>query len=88
MTIRNVPDRIAAALVAGDDAEAGRIIREAVGMAIAEHREIEALRAEEADEVSDDELAEAFRDVYAANAARGLSFGPERLVAVPIREVG
>jgi hypothetical protein len=56
-----VRDRIAAALVAGDDLECGRIIREAVGAAIAAHHE------DEADEVSDAELEQAFRDVYAAN---------------------
>jgi hypothetical protein len=57
-----VRDKIAAALIAGDDTEAGRIIREAVGAAIAAHHE------DEADEVSDAELEQAFRDVYAANA--------------------
>lgn len=55
-----IRDRIAAALIAGDDAECGRIIREAVGAAIAAHQE------DEADEVSDAELEQAFRDVYAA----------------------
>jgi hypothetical protein len=56
-----VRDKIAAALVAGDDTEAGRIIREAVGAAIAAHHE------GEADEVSDAELEQAFRDVHAAS---------------------
>ena len=57
-----VRDRIAAALIAGDDAEAGRIIREAVGAAIAAHHEAEA------EDVPEAELAQAFRDVYAAQA--------------------
>jgi hypothetical protein len=60
-----VTDRISAALIAGDDAEAGRIIREAVGVAIADWREVEAMRAEEVPEA---QLAQAFRDVYAAQA--------------------
>lgn len=51
LDIPHVNDRIAAALIAGDDAECGRIIREAVGVAMAEWRELEALRAEnEADD--------------------------------------
>ena len=58
---RAVRDRIAAALVAGDDTECGRIIREAAGAAIAAHHE------GEADEVSDAELEQAFRDVHAAS---------------------
>ena len=43
-------DRIAAALIAGDDAEAGRLIREAVGVAMAEWRELEAERQAQRDE--------------------------------------
>jgi hypothetical protein len=58
---RAVRDRIAAALVAGDDLECGRIIREAVGAAIAAHHEAEA------EDVPDAELEQAFRDVYAAS---------------------
>lgn len=58
---RAVRDRIAAALVAGDDTECGRIIREAVGAAIAAHHEAEA------DDVPEAELEQAFRDVYAAS---------------------
>lgn len=46
LDVPHVTDRIGAALVAGDDAECGRIIREAVGVAMADWREIEALRAE------------------------------------------
>ena len=57
-----VRDRIAAALIAGDDTECGRIIREAVGAAIAAHHEAEA------EDVPEAELAQAFRDVYAAQA--------------------
>lgn len=48
MYVMDVPDRIAAALLADDRDEVTRILREAVGVAIAEHNEIEALRAEEA----------------------------------------
>lgn len=50
-----------ALFVENDDTECGRIIREAVGAAIAAHHE------DEADEVSDAELEQAFRDVYAAS---------------------
>jgi hypothetical protein len=56
-----VRDRIAAALIAGDDTECGRIIREAVGAAIAAHHD------EKAEEYSDAELEQAFRDVHAAS---------------------
>jgi hypothetical protein len=43
-----VAERIAHALfVENDNNEAGRIIREAVGVAIADWREVEAMRAEE-----------------------------------------
>ena len=59
-----VRERIAAAIVAGDDTECGRIIREAVNARLADWRELE-----RPSEVSDEELAQAFRDVYAAQAA-------------------
>lgn len=58
-----VLERVGAALVAGDDLEIGRVIREGVSKALEERRELEAMRREE---VSEDELAQAFRDVYAA----------------------
>jgi ABC-type hemin transport system substrate-binding protein len=56
-----VRNRIAAALIAGDDTECGRIIREAVGAAIAAHHD-------DTPDATPEELAEAFRDVYAAQA--------------------
>lgn len=56
-----VRERIAAAIVAGNDLEAGRIIRAEAERQIAERRELDA-----PSEVSDAELAAAFRDVYAA----------------------
>ena len=59
-----VRERIAAAIVAGDDTECGRIIREEVNARLADWRELE-----RPSEVSDEELAQAFRDVYAAQAA-------------------
>lgn len=58
-----VRERIAAAIVAGDDLECGRIIREAVNARLADWRELE-----RPSEVSDAELEQAFRDVYAAQA--------------------
>lgn len=66
---------IAAALMMGDDLEVGRIIREAVNRRLAEWRELEA------DDVSDAELEQAFRDVYAANALGS------RLAIVPVKEI-
>lgn len=62
--ISRVRERIAAAIVAGDDLEAGRIIREAVNARLADWRELETPDVDEA------ELAQAFRDVYAANDIR------------------
>ena len=62
--IFRVRERIAAAIVAGDDLEAGRIIREAVNARLADWSELE-----RPSEVSDEELTQAFRDVYAAQAA-------------------
>ena len=59
-----VRERIAAAIVAGDDLEAGRIIREAVNARLADWRELE-----RPDPVSDEVLTQAFRDVYAAQGA-------------------
>lgn len=64
--------QVTAALVAGNDAEAGRIIRAEADRQIAEWRELEA-----PDEISDAELAAAFRDVYAA----GRDYEPRTLYA-------
>ena len=61
--LTRVRERIAAAIVAGDDLEAGRIIREAVNARLASFREAEA------PDVGGEELTQAFRDVYAAQAA-------------------
>jgi len=58
-----VRERIAAAIMAGDDLEAGRIIREAVSARLADWRELETPDVDEA------ELTQAFRNVYAAQAA-------------------
>lgn len=62
-----VRERIAAAIVAGDDPVAnrfiGELIREEVNARLADWRELE-----RPSEVSDDTLAECFRDVYAAQA--------------------
>ena len=55
-----VRNKIAAALVAGDDTDAGRIIREAVGSAIAAHHD-------DTPDATPEELAEAFRDVCATS---------------------
>lgn len=63
--VSRVRVQVAAALIAGDDLEAGRIIREAVNVRLASIRELE-----RPSDVSDEELAEAFRDVYAANDLR------------------
>ncbi len=73
--IFRVRERIAAAIVAGDDLEAGRIIREAVNARLADWRE-----AEKPD-VGDEELAAAFRDVYAAQAAMDRADGAVRKLA-------
>lgn len=59
-----VKPEVSAALDAGDHAEAGRIIHAEAQRQLAEWRELDA-----PSEVSDDELAQAFRDVYAAQAA-------------------
>ena len=63
--VSRVRAQVAAALIAGDDLEAGRIIREAVNVRLASIRDLE-----RPDTVSDDELAECFRDVYAAEEMR------------------
>lgn len=56
-----VKPEVSAALDAGDHAEAGRIIHAEAQRQLAEWRELDA-----PSEVSDDELAECFRAVYAA----------------------
>lgn len=60
-----VKPEVSAALDAGDHAEAGRIIHAEAQRQLAEWRELDA-----PSEVSDAELAECFRDVYAANDLR------------------
>lgn len=65
-----IDDRLAAALAAGDDLAAGRILREAASAELDEWVQMRAEEAEAArDEVSDDELAAAFRDVYRSEFA-------------------
>lgn len=59
-----VVSQVAAALVAGNDAEAGRIIRTEAERQIADWRELDAPSL-----VSDAELAAAFRDVWGAEIA-------------------
>lgn len=71
--IFRVRGQIAAALMMGDDLEAGRIIRQAVNTRLAEWHELEA------DDVSEADLEQAFRDVYAAD-----TFGP-RIALVPVK---
>ena len=70
-SVTRVRQQLAAAIIAKDDNEAGRIIREAVNARLAEWAELE-----RPDDVSDAELADAFRDVLEANA---------RAVIVPVR---
>lgn len=59
-----VKPQVAAALNAGDHAEAGRIIHAEAQRQLADWRELN-----RPDTVSDDDLAQAFRDVYAAQGA-------------------
>ena len=70
-SVTRVRQQLAAAIIAKDDNESGRIIREAVNARLAEWAELE-----RPDDVSDAELADAFRDVLEANA---------RAVIVPVR---
>ena len=60
-----VKPQVAAALNAGDHAEAGRIIHAEAQRQLADWVELE-----RPDTVSDDDLAQAFRDVYAAEEMR------------------
>lgn len=63
---RGVRERIAAAIVAGDDAEIGRLIRAETSKALADWHELNT----PADPLADERLAAAFRDIFAASEVR------------------